>query len=184
MAKASQHPDEALRSERGSGDTRGLDPAASSPMLLSDESVTDEFWKNPVNLEAPPPRPGYVQRWIRVGIQGTDDATNHSKAMRLGWRPRRVDTVDDTWKHLSTQHGDMAGVISVHGMILCERPKAIDDQHKAHIRAVTDRQTRAVMSDLAQMENRRMPVSIQMKTQVERGGRVPRVARDPDSTPD
>ena len=33
-------------------------------------------WVRPTSLDAPPPRPGFVQRWIRVGMNGKDDPTN------------------------------------------------------------------------------------------------------------
>ena len=55
------------------------------------ESVRDEVsrpqgtWTPPALLDAPEPRPGYVQRWVATAIQGKDTPDNVYKRMREGW---------------------------------------------------------------------------------------------------
>ncbi len=180
MAKAltprtSGHMDEGLRDERGSQDERmrETDPETA----LFSEKVDDDAWKSPMNLQAPPPRPGYTQRWVRVAVQSEADVSNMARSFRQGFRPRRIDTVEDRSAYSSISHGEHAGVIGVHGMILCERPVTVDKRHREYIRSRTDLQSQAVISDLEKVERKDMPISIEMTSRTERGKR-PKVAPD------
>jgi hypothetical protein len=49
-------------------------------------------WRRPSNLDAPDPRPGYVQRWVRYRSGNVEDTENLEKAMDQGWRPRERTT--------------------------------------------------------------------------------------------
>src|SRR3954462_15107629 len=86
-------------------------------------SDLDAEWKNPTNLDAPPPRPGYRQRWVRISIRGAEDNANISKAFREGWKKREWDTVPAEWQSLKVDDGRFSGGIGVHGLILCEIPE-------------------------------------------------------------
>lgn len=174
-----RHMDSELRDEREFTDVRmqTADPA----VALRSEALEDEFWKEPVNLVAPPSRPGYTQRWVRVAIQSVDDVSNLAKAYQQGWRPRTKDTIDELQKVPTIKHGEYAGVVGVHGMILMERPNELDEKHRAFIKRRTDHQARAITGELEAMEHKDMPLSIEMRAKVQRGGRRPRIA--PDSNP-
>ena len=91
------------------------------------ESRPDTAWKPPSLLDAPEPRPGYVQRWIATSIQGKDTPDNVYKRMREGWSPRKADTVKDKL-YPTINHGQWQGSIGIEGMLLCEMPK---ERHKA-----------------------------------------------------
>jgi hypothetical protein len=77
-------------------------------------------WKRPSTLEAPPPRPGYVQRWIRTSIGASNDPQNVSKRFREGWRPRPADTVPRGYTPPTIMHGQY-GRSSVSKGISCAR---------------------------------------------------------------
>lgn len=183
MAKSQrggEHIEEALRDARGDQDDRGHDPQG-TPMVASDMVDWENYFQEPVNLPAPEARPGYVNRWIRVGLHGEDDPANYSKSLRKGWKPLRTDSVAPEFAPMVQKHGEHAGVISAHGMILCERPKPIDDMEKEFLRRRTRQQTQAITRDLEQIEDpKSMPVSIEMRSEIRRGGRIPRV-QPPDS---
>lgn len=69
-----------------------------------------------------PPRPGYVQRWVRVSIRNESDARNLSTRSRRGWLPRAADTVDRAYHHMMSQNETMGGIIGTHDLVLMERP--------------------------------------------------------------
>ena len=79
-------------------------------------------WKPPSLLDAPPARPGMVQRWIATSILGKETPDNVYKRKRAGWEPRPSDTVG-TFAVPTLNHGQWAGCIGVEGMILCEMPE-------------------------------------------------------------
>jgi hypothetical protein len=84
---------------------------------------------NPTNLEAPPARPGYVQRWISDSVHGDSGGSvskEWTRKMRQGWSPRDPSTVSpaelriyETGKSQSGQ-----GLIRMSGLVLCEMPRA------------------------------------------------------------
>jgi len=105
-------------------------------------------WVQGGSLVAPKPRPGYVQRWIRMGVKGKDDAVNISRKFREGWQPRAADTVPSSYQTAKIGHGRFAGFIGVEGMLLCELPVKNNDQRKRFIREQTDKKVKAIDADL------------------------------------
>lgn len=110
--------------------------------------VSDTPWVQGGSLVAPKPRPGYVQRWIRVATKNKDDAINVSKKWREGWKPRPADTVPASYQTAKLEHGKFAGFIGVEGMILCELPVTQNNKRKAYIRDLTDKKTKAIDAEL------------------------------------
>lgn len=108
----------------------------------------DTPWVVPSSLAAPPPRPGMVQRWIRVASGGKDDAINTSRKFREGWKPRQASTVPKNFPVPSIKNGTYAGVIGVEGMLLCEMPAKKNDQRRAYIRNQIDKKTQSVDAEI------------------------------------
>jgi hypothetical protein len=108
----------------------------------------DKPWVRPTSLDAPPARPGFTQRWIRVGMQGKDDPTNTSRKFREGWKPRPASSVPASYHSPTIGHGKWAGCIGVEGMLLCEMPNGLRDKRNAHYREKTDSTTRAIAGEL------------------------------------
>lgn len=122
-------------------------------------AIEDKPWEAPTSLKAPTPRAGFVQRWIRVGMFGNDDATNAARKAREGWRPRMLDTVPAGFTLPSISHGQWAGCIGVEGMILCEMPEQLAVKRRTAIRAKTDNITESLATELQQQSHAAMPIT-------------------------
>ena len=105
-------------------------------------------WKRGSSLEMPPARPGMDQRWIRVAMNGRDDATNWARKQREGWKAREAATVAKSFPVPRIDQGKFSGFIGIEGMILCERPLRISEQRNKHFRNQTERKTAAINADL------------------------------------
>ena len=115
--------------------------------IRADEESPDTAWKPPSLLDAPIPRPGYVQRWIATSIQGKETPDNVYKRMRAGWNPRPADTVKDK-RYPTINHGQWAGSIGIEGMILCEMPEEKHKSMKAYYNGKNDSQNESIANDL------------------------------------
>jgi hypothetical protein len=116
-------------------------------------------WVRPTSLEAPPARPGFVQRWIRVGTMGQDDPTNVARKFREGWKPRPSSSVPPTFHSPTIAHGKWAGCIGVEGMLLCEMPEKMVANRNKHYLAKTDNTTKAIASELQKHSRPDMPIT-------------------------
>lgn len=122
--------------------------------------VADTPWKPPSNLDAPPPRPGMSQRWIRVAANGEDDHTNLAGKLREGWQPRRSDTVPAGYTPPTIAHGKYAGCIGVGGMVLVEMPATRSAERTAYYSRLADRQMDAVTQSLANAQEPGHPIGV------------------------
>ena len=122
-------------------------------------------WVRPTSLEAPPARPGFTQRWIRVGIAGKDDPTNTARKFREGWKPRPAESVPASYHSPTIGHGKWAGCIGVEGMLLCEMPNSIKDKRTKHYRDRTDMITTSIDKELQKHSRPDMPITQERSTQ-------------------
>lgn len=123
-------------------------------------------WVRPTSLEAPPPRPGFVQRWIRVGMLGQDDPTNTARKFREGWKPRPATSIPASYHTPTIQHGKWAGCIGVEGMLLCEMPESIRDRRTKHYQAKTDLVTNTIQDELQKQSRPGMPITQERSSKV------------------
>lgn len=96
-----------------------------SGVKAASKSAKDDEWRPANTLDAPPPRPGMIQRWIRYqspGPEGNLDAKNWSRATREGWSPRKLGTVPEGFDAPTAAHAQYGTVISIGDLILCEMP--------------------------------------------------------------
>ena len=124
----------------------------------------DKPWVRPTSLEAPPARPGLVQRWIRVGSMGQDDPTNTARKFREGWKPRPAASIPAGWHTPSINHGKWAGCIGVEGMLLCEMPEKMVKKRNDHYRAKTDLTTNNLAAELQKHSRADMPITQDRKS--------------------
>lgn len=104
-------------------------------------------WRRHSDLDAPPPRPGYVNRFIRIRLGTVRDSARLRAALREGWRPVKASSVPGNSLptiHLS-QFGD---VIGVEDLILCEMPVRLHEQRKAEYGKKLNRQNSAIERQL------------------------------------
>jgi hypothetical protein len=90
--------------------------------VLDRQEAADFSWREPTNLDAPPPRPGFRQKWVRVQSRNEMDGINWNTRLRQGWTPRDPKTVPDAngFYPVATHHNQ--SVIQVAGSVLCEMP--------------------------------------------------------------
>lgn len=132
----------------------------------------DTPWVRPSSLEAPAPRKGFRQRWVRVGSMGQDDPTNTARKFREGWKPRPADSVPSTYHAPTISHGKWAGCIGVEGMILCEMPEKMALRRTEHYRNKTDTVTNAIESELQQQSRPGMEISQSRTSKVVRNAKI------------
>jgi len=108
-----------------------------------DNEVTE--WCRPSDLEAPPARGGYVQRWIRIRLGNVRDTARLRKAMREGWRPVKASAIGGLSlpiiQHDSLGDGDYIGA---EDLILMEMPERVAQQRHRFYKRKQARQTGAV----------------------------------------
>ena len=109
----------------------------------------DEPWVNPASLPYIKPRPGMVQRYIRVAMRGEADPVNTARKLREGWVPRRLDTVPKNVPVPHIDSGKYAGCVGVEGMILMEMPAARNASRNKYFAAKNRSQSEAVDLKLA-----------------------------------
>lgn len=89
-------------------------------------------WRPADTLFAPPPRPGYEHRWIRIRLGEKDDPRNFQKKFREGWKPISLSSVSEDLEPPSITFGRFGDVVAVSDLVLCERPIAIGLSRKKY----------------------------------------------------
>lgn len=123
-------------------------------------------WERPSNLDAPPPREGMVQRWIRITAGGEDDPRNVSRRRREGWTPRPLSTIPSEFKEIVAKASEQEGVFVVDDLMLCEQPVELAQQRAQYVREQTQRQMTAVEHDLENAQVSGHPITREHKSAV------------------
>lgn len=129
-------------------------------------------WVRPTSLEAPAPRKGFTQRWVRVGSMGADDPTNTARKFREGWKPRPSDSLPKGYHAPTIGHGKWAGCIGVEGMVLCEMPIALAEKRRKHFQDKTDLVTSTIDRELQSQSHPAMPVTQERSSKVVRNVKI------------
>ena len=114
-------------------------------------------WKRHSDLDAPPARDGYVNRFIRIRLGIVRDTARLRNAMREGWRPVRASSVSDRslpTVHLDNNFGD---VIGVEDLILCEMPRNVYLKRQKYFRDKRTRQNQAIERQLRNQSSESAP---------------------------
>ena len=113
-------------------------------------------WKRHSDLDAPPARAGYVNRFIRIRLGTVRDTARLRNAMREGWRPVKKSSVTD--RSLPSIHLESVGdVIGVEDLILCEMPERAWTKRKAYFKAKLARQNEAIERQLRNVSQTDVP---------------------------
>lgn len=147
------------------------------------ETLADYQYRPPTHLDAPPPRPGYVQRWVRSEFRTENDNLNWQAKLREGWAPRDPKTVPGHLYFFGQTSKTGQDVIRVGGMILMECPEAKVRLKREAIREAVRRQEQSVSmdTDKASREGRAVgahPIIREETTEVSRGHRRPPTLAD------
>lgn len=155
-------------------------------VAMEDMGPDDEWAPLPFTT-APPPRPGFEQRWVRIRLVDDYDVKNYLRQYQRGWRIRAADTLPGGYealkRRLDAQFGDQGDVIGNQDCILMERTIALGNK----VRAYYVRQNQRLHSQIDDFVGAAMPrthgarggmvdeLSIQAKVG---NGRVPPIAPD------
>lgn len=146
--------------------------------------TADQPWARTEKLDAPPPRPGFKQRWVRVSSRGQDDPVNASRKEREGWLPRRADTVPAEYRVPTISRGQFAGCIGQGGLVLCEMPIERVKRRNAFFRAKADAMTSAIDQRLRDAQTPGGPEIVKKHTTTVTVGRPRRPAVRPNEGDD
>lgn len=144
------------------------------------DTFIDEDWTPPSNLPTPPPREGYVQRWINVGY-GDEAISNIRKKQKEGWVPRNINTLpaQDIVPLIQDEQRYPESIIEG-DLCLMEMSARRNESRKAHHEAKTAAVTAAIDHDLNRASKEGgIPIHKDSRSQTSTGsGRVPNVGND------
>jgi hypothetical protein len=138
-------------------------PAQKAAQARAPVRARQEEWKPSDTLDAPPPRVGMEQRWVRFRIGTDDDQKNFSSKQRGGWVVRALTTVPAGYFPPTMRHSQMGEVIAVGDLILCERPRSIGVAQKKYFRDKLRRQTQAGQRHIRKAERSDHPIDVEEK---------------------
>lgn len=130
---------------------QGLHDGHDADLHFGDDIHTDDMAKNwapPTQLDAPEPRPGMKQRWIRSSLLGKSDGKNISQQGGQGWRPRALSSVPEgeRKRYPTSKDARTAAEFMVNGdLVLCEIPERLFNQMRDHYRGKSKGQTDALI---------------------------------------
>ena len=140
-----------------------------------DVDIGDDFHR-PLNLDAPEPRFGFVQRWVAATLMDSDFSTNMARQAQMGWKPRPADTVKDLHRYPMVKDAEGRGYVAVRGLILMERPLKLHKKFQAAHRRRIAAMTSAADEHVNRVVQPGHPVSREARTNVT--NRRPQVAED------
>jgi hypothetical protein len=141
-------------------------------------------WQEPTNLDAPAPRQGFVQRWVRDLVAADSRDSNWAKRYAEGWRPREPETVGDTYRYMIGRSSGGQGVLRIGNNVLCEMRVEAAQQRAAFYRNKLEVQMRSAGADdmsAAAAAGRKVgmkPITSQVEDVRPGGTRVPPVMTD------
>jgi hypothetical protein len=124
----------------------------------------------PSSLEAPPPRKGMKQRWIRHSLRGEADPRNLNRNHREGWRPRSPDTLPEDWRVYAVHANKAEGYIQVDDLVLMEIPEQVLAARKKATERSAAMQMAGVEYDLEKSQMPGLPIQRVHKTSVTHPG--------------
>lgn len=122
------------------------------------DSELPTAWRRPSDLDAPAPRPGYVQRWVRCKSGGQEDTDNLEKMLGQGWRPVKRSAAKRVHELTANLNGKFAQYIVKRGLILMELPEKLAAQRSQFYRRKKTLMTQAIDRDLFKLNHPAMPL--------------------------
>lgn len=155
--------------KRGTQSTKGQHPTRETSAKRDARSRApvrerEINWTEASSLEAPPPREGMEQRWVRFQLGGKNDPRNWTRRSRGRWVPRSLESVDAQFAPPTISHGQLGEIIGVGDLILCERPASIGQARRKHFRQKHQRQVQAAdRKHISRVERSDHPIKVSQK---------------------
>lgn len=127
-------------------------------------------WRPAQLLPDPNPEPGYVFRWIRVSMMGTDDPKNISSSFAEGWEPVKA-SMHPEIRLFNAGQSKFPDSIEIGGLVLCKIPAEFMEQRATFFNDKTEREMQAVDSNFMSQNDPRMPVFRERDTRTSFGRR-------------
>jgi len=116
-----------------------------------------QSWKPADLLPEPRPQEGWEFAWIRKSILGKGDPTNVSRNLREGYEVCPLS--DHPEMEISVDPGAKeSNLVEIGGLLLCKIPVEIADQRRRYYQQMTDGQMASVDAQLDRVNDPRMPV--------------------------
>lgn len=122
------------------------------------DSELPTSWKRPSQLDAPAPRPGYANRWVRYRMGNQEDADNLDKMLDQGWRPVKRSAASRVHELTADLRGKYGQYIVKRGLILMELPEGLVAERNKHYRKKLQQMTKAIDRDLFKLQHPAMPL--------------------------
>lgn len=110
-------------------------------------TAADYTYRPPTNLDAPEPRPGYVQRWCRAAFRDGEDGLNWQARLGEGWTPRDPKSIPSNERRWLMNGKAKDGMITVGGLVLMEIDEQVMVAKRKWINEQTRRQEESVSMD-------------------------------------
>jgi hypothetical protein len=115
-------------------------------------------WREPRRLDAPPPRPGYVQRFVRFRSGSEEDAENFEEKLEEGWRPRKRSSVRKVHELTANTHKQHGEYYVKRGLILMELPEKLKIQRDRFYASQRENMLKGVDRTMFKLNHRVMPL--------------------------
>lgn len=145
---------------------------ADSRTEVDRDSEVPNSWRLPTLLDAPPARPGMVNRWVRLKAGSDEDAEHFEAMLEEGWRPVKRSRVKRVHELTASTHGKYGQYYVKRGLILMEMPERLQIQRNRYFSQQQKDMNRGVDRSLFKVNHRVMPL-----LQPERSTRVTTRAR-------
>jgi hypothetical protein len=147
---------------------------ADSRTEVDRDSEVPTSWRLPSLLDAPPPRSGMVNRYVRMKAGSDEDAEHFEAMLEEGWRPVKRARVKRVHELTATTHGRYGQYYVKRGLILMEMPEKLQAQRARYFRDQQKMMNSGVDRNLFKINHRVMPLenperSTRVTTRARRG---------------
>lgn len=105
-------------------------------------------WRPVRKLETPPAPPGYVYRWIRESMLGSEDRANVSRRLREGWELVRGTELPPEFELPTLDNGRHEGVVYNEGLLLAKIPEETVTERNNYYAEKTETATAALDNNM------------------------------------
>lgn len=130
-----------------------------------DATKRKQHWVRPGILPTPNPRDGWEHHWVRVAMQGQDDAPNISSRLREGWVPCKAEDYPEI-PITFVENRHFKDNIVFGGLMLCRAPVEMVEERNAFYRKQSEAQMRTVDETLMRENNPKMPLFAEKSSKV------------------